>query len=379
MELNIVPVLLIAFHQFASGRLSIVYDRLLWFLPVVLATTASLLLNFHSNMLPSYLLLLVLYGLLTLARSSTQDKYRQTLQAFQLIALTLSSLAIVQFAAQFVIDGRKLIQFYGLFPAYVFTQRFNTIIPIGGSSLIKSNGIFLLEPSTMSQIAAIGILTEVVAFRRPRYLAVMAAALLLSYSGTGLALLIGFVPLAVLRNKAARPPVLLVVGAAIALLATGLIDLTAFTSRIGEFENTRASGFQRFVSPLWLGRDFFETASPSALLFGNGPGTTDAFVAANWYWGFAVTWLKLIYEYGLIGTSLFICFLASCLRNSACPGILLAAILFQYTFLGGLLLSVSWLTIIMVLCTLNVHYAQTEPVDRFGPSLSSRATGPWVP
>src|SRR6516162_830263 len=354
MELNIVPIVVIFIHQFISGRLLILHDRLLWFMAAAVVVTCSLLLNFASTMLPSYCLFIVMYMLFTLNRPSTAGRYKKTLRTFQFLMAILSILAIAQFMAQFVVDGRKLVEFYGILPEVLFTERFHTIIPIvPGSPLIKSNGIFLSEPSGLSQLAALAILIEVLEFRRPGHLLLFAIGLLLSYSGTGLLLFFGFVPLAAIRYKQARLPVLLAIAVVVGLVVTGAIDLTAFTSRIAEFNDTQASGFERFVSPFWLADEFFATAPLRVLLLGSGPGTMDAFARAHWYGGFAGTWIKLIYEYGLIGAFIFICFLVSCLRKSRCPGLLLAAILFAYVFLGGLLLDVSAVAMIVVFCTLN--------------------------
>jgi hypothetical protein len=354
MELDIVPAVLILVHQFVSGRLLISYDRLLWFLAAASAVTCSLALNFNSAMLPSYFLFIVLYGLLTLIRPSNSAQYRDTLRIFQLLVALLSALAVLQFVAQFFIDGREMIRFYGIVPDSLFTDRFNTVIPVTeSSSLIKSNGIFLSEPSTLSQITALAILIEVLKFRRPGYLVLLVLGLLLAYSGTGLLLLFVGLPLTTIRQKSARLPMLLVIAAAAGLVASGVIDLSAFSSRTGEFENTGASGFERFVSPFWLAKDHWNTASLRTLLIGYGPGTMDVFAESKWYSGLSGTWIKLFYEYGIIGAFVFLCFLASCLRKSRCPRVILIVLVFYYVALGGLLLSVSFITIMIVLCTLS--------------------------
>jgi hypothetical protein len=382
MSLDIVPAALIVVHQFVSGKLLIQYDRLLWFLAVGLAVTCSLLMNFKSTMLSSYFLFLVMYSLFTLSRPSTPDRYRSTLQAFQSLAALLSFLAMAQFVAQFVVDGRELVRFYGIFPEFLFASYdaggVNTIIPItDGSSLIKSNGIFLTEPSTLSQIAALGILIEVLEFRRPRYLLILALGSLLSYSGTGLMILLVFLPLAGLAHNKAGLSALLVVIFAIGLVATGIVDLSAFLSRVGEFEDTRASGFQRFVSPFWLAADHFDTASLPVLLLGSGPGTIKDFAARVWYGaGGAGTWIKLLFEYGLIGSFVFVCFLTFCFRRSRCPGLLLAAIVFYYIFLGGLFLSTPFLIIMMVLCTLSGPEPRRSRIDGTSRSRPSLVAGP---
>jgi hypothetical protein len=376
MSLDIVPAALIFVHQFASGRLVIQYDRFLWFLAAGLAVTSSLCLNFKSTLLPSYANFVVIYSLFALTRPSSKDQYRETLRGFQFLVALLSFLAVAQFLAQFVVDGREIVRFFGIVPDFLFasfyTDRANTIIPItAGSSLIKSNGIFLVEPSGMSQIAALGILIEILEFQRPRYLLLLALGLLLAYSGTGLMILILFLPLAGLGRKAGLPALLVLIFA-FGLFMTGIIDSSAFFSRAGEFENTRASGFQRFVSPFWLAADHFATASLQALLLGSGPGTTDEYVGAHpWFSGFSGTWFKLFYEYGLIGGFVFVCFLASCFRRSICPGLVRAAIIFNYIFLGGLLLNTPFLIMAIVLCTLHVPESRRGPIDhasRYQPS-----------
>ena len=50
---------------------------------------------------------LTLYSLMTLSRPSTADQYKSTLQVFQFLVMLLSCLAVAQFVAQFVVDGRK--------------------------------------------------------------------------------------------------------------------------------------------------------------------------------------------------------------------------------------------------------------------------------
>ena len=166
LSLDTVPAAFIFAHQFASGRLLIQYDQLLWFLVVALIVTCTLLLHFKSTMLSSYFLFMVMYSLFTLSRPTVLDGYKATLRAFQFLVALLSLLAVAQFGAQFVVDGREIVRLFGVFPEFLLasldTGAANTIIPItNGSSLIKSNGIFLTEPSTLSQITALGILIEI--------------------------------------------------------------------------------------------------------------------------------------------------------------------------------------------------------------------------
>jgi hypothetical protein len=386
ISFDMVATALIFAHQFASGRLLVQYDRLLWFLVLGLAVTSSLLLNFKNTMLSSYGVFLVMYFLFTLSRPSTPDRYKNTLQGFQFLVLILCCLGIAQFAAQLVIEGRQLILFFGIVPDFLLAPMstwgpdgqlgVNTIIPVApGSSLIKSNGIFLAEPSTMSQMAALGILIEVLEFRRRRYLILFALGLLLSYSGTGITILLLALPLTGFVNKRAQLPALLVTVFAFALLATGIIDQSAFTSRVGELDDVNASGFSRFISSFWMAGEHFDTASLPVLLRGNGPATMKEFDPRAFYIPSGGTWFKVLYEYGLIGAFVFSCFLGACFRRSRCPSLVIVALIYFYLFTGNGLLSTPLLTIMVVLCTLSGPEPRHGRIDKTSHYRSSLVPG----
>ena len=373
LHLDFVGIVVVLLYQFLNGKVVIQYDRLLWFLAFAFANTCCFLLNFKSAELTSYSGSIVFYSFFMLSRASTPDQYRRTLQAFQFLVMLIACLAIVQFPAQFVLDSHKLIRFYGIVPDFLLggegpTRGYNTSASLGGG-LVKSNGIFLNEPSTLSQVTALGILIEVMEFRRPRYLLVIGLGFLLAYSGTGLMLLFLFLPLATLRHDKALPYALLVVIFALGLFATGVIHLTAFTSRAGEFEAVGSSGFGRFVAPFWAAAQQFDLEALQALLFGSGPGTAK-FVTNTWF-GWTnyntTTWIKIFHEYGIIGSFIFACFMAGCLRRSRCPGVAIAAQIFTFLFLQGMIDTA------IVLCTLNGPGPRRAPVDETNEYRSSRA------
>ncbi len=350
LSLDIVPVAFILLHQFLSGKLLIQYDRLLWFIAFGLAATCSLLLNLKHASLTSFLLALVLCSLLTLNTSSNPNVCKSTFQAFQFLVMILSCLSVAQFVLQFVVDGYQLINLYGIVPDVFFNGGSHTIYPIEGSSLLKSNGIFLREPSDLTQILALGILIEVLEFRRPRYLLVMVLGSLFAYSGAGMVTLLVFLPLASLRHGKVALCVLVVGMLALGLFATGIVDVSVFLSRTAEFDSPEASGFFRFIGPFWMAAKFFDTASFQAVLIGSGPGTR-AQLSDLWYSG-ASGWLKQLFEYGIIGSFIFICFLASCLRGSRYPRLVCAAVIFTVFFIQDFL--TTWVcTIMIVFCTLH--------------------------
>jgi hypothetical protein len=374
LPIDFVFTALIFVHQFIVGRVFINYERLLCFLPLVVAATSSLLLNLTST--TSYGLFVLTYSLFTFSHSSTPDQYKNTLRCFQFLVFILSCLAIAQFGAQFVVNGRQIIMFFGIIPDFFYSGQSNTVISIGASSLIKSNGIFLTEPSTMSQTAALAIVVEILVFRRPRYLIVLTLGLLLAYSGTGLSIVILALPFAVFSNRRAQLPALLVSLFAVGLFATGIIQLSAFTSRVGEFNDTHASAFIRFVSPFWMAADYFNTASLPEFLLGKGPGY--GYVRASFYATSSDTWFKLFLEYGLFGAFVFTIFCLSCFRRSRCPKPLIIGLIYHYLFTGNNLLNTPLLTIMIVLCTLSGAEARQVRNDiasghRPGVGLSSSA------
>jgi hypothetical protein len=361
LHLEVVAISFILLYQFLSGKLLIPYDRFLWFLAFGLAATCSLLLNFSSTMLTGYSQFLVFHSLFMLSRPSTSDQYKRTLQAFQFLVMLLSCLGVAQFVAQVAVDGSKLIYFYGIVPDFLFADPSTGYYPHPRefAGMIKSNALFLDEPSIFSQIVAIGILIEILDFRRPQYLLVMALGFLVAYSGTGLILLLIFLPLAGLRHGRAGLSALLVVMFIFGLVATGIIDLSAFTSRVDEFNDPGSSGFERFVSPFWNTARQLNIASLGALLVGSGPGTVKAFVDVR-YSTAVVNWFKVFYEYGIIGSFMLCCFLTSCFRKSRCPSLVIAVMIFNYLFEQGVF------AIAIPLCTLSGPEPPRHGIDEAG-------------
>lgn len=369
LAVDLVLPAFILLHQFLSGKLLIQPDRLLWLLAAGLLVSCSLVLNFESASVTSYSLFLVLCSLLTLSRPSNPDQYKSTLRGFQFLVMILSCIAVPQFFAQFVINGADLIMFYGFIPKIIMGGG-HTVHEIEGSSVLKATGLFLAEPSNLSQVAGLGILIEVLEFRRPLYLLVMVLGFLLAYSGAGVMTLLLCLPFASFHHSRAVFSVLLVGVFVVALFATGIIDISVFQSRTAELDTPGASGHFRFVGPFWLAAKFFDTGSLQAVLLGSGPGTITQLNDLR-YSGSA-GWLKALYEYGIIGLFVFICFLASCLRRSRCPKPVLAAIIFNY-FQNGDFFTTWICTIMIVLCTLHGPERRHRRIDRqadTGPTLA---------
>ena len=206
---------------------------------------------------------------------------------------------LLQFAAQFA--GLRLFAFADFLPdRWLIESGYNLAIPTGIGDVLKSNGFFLVEPSVFSQFMALGLIIEVLNFRRPLNLALFVSGLILSFSGTGWIVLASFLALGGLRLGprgvrliALSIGVLVAGGATLMLLAPDFAG--AFQSRLGEISQPGTSGHMRFVTPYWFMNDVL-AREPSALLAGIGAGVSEKM---SFPYAFDVnTPVKVLVEYG---------------------------------------------------------------------------------
>ena len=237
------------------------------------------------------------FAALTFARPVAEERLVRAVNAcFTAVAV----LALAQFVAQFA--GFGLFSFRDIVPdRFLLELIYNPRIPIGDTPYLKSNGFVLLEPSILSQYMALGIILEMLHFRRPAKLALFLAALLVSVSGTGWLVLGAFVGGAVLglgwRGVGVAAAVLLGLAAGLALMWLVLPDaFGAFVGRIDEVGVMDTSGHQRFVTPFWALQEVTDRVS-WALVFGVGAGVGERLPLSYNY--FLNTPVKLTIEFGL--------------------------------------------------------------------------------
>ena len=211
----------------------------------------------------------------------------------------VAAAGLLQFAAQFA--GLRLFAFADFLPdRWLIESGYNLAIPTGIGDVLKSNGFFLVEPSVFSQFMALGLIIEVLNFRRPLQLALFVGGLLLSFSGTGWIVLASFLAFGGLRLGprgvrliALAASVLAAAGVALLLLAPDFAG--AFQSRLGEISQPGTSGHMRFVTPFWFINDVL-AREPSALFTGIGAGVSEKM---SFPYAFTVnTPIKVFAEYG---------------------------------------------------------------------------------
>ncbi|WP_419815166.1 hypothetical protein [Glacieibacterium sp.] len=259
-------------------------------------------------------------------------------------------LGLIQYVAQFA--GIKLFSFMISLPALkpVLVEPLFNYWPIlaYGSSVLRSNGFFLVEPSTFSQLLALGLLVDVFVRRELRFVPLYAGAYLVSYAGTGmlaLGLTCALYPL-VSPSGSGRillfGILLLPLGAAVWAIFPD--QFSALADRANEVQYEGSSGYARYVGQFSA---FDAVWGETRTLIGYGPGSFERAVFYTPGSGNPV--VKLFIDYGVFGLIAFLAFFVSALwRRDIMLVVLFAFVNFQFG--GGNLLFPPFVILSAVLC-----------------------------
>lgn len=345
----------------ATGRVGIDANRLALFGIVATAAAVSSAVNAGGASAPSFALVLAIYLPFTLVVVTDRAVFLDILRFFQDLVLLCAMLGALQFGLQFAVTAPWLFTFRGVLPDAILLEAFNTASPLAyGSPILKSNGFLLLEPSMFSQYLALALLVEILFFARRWRVLAYAAALPISYSGTGLLLLAVFLPLIVVHRRAWGLLAIGVLVAAVAIALGDLWNMDALVARAGELQSTQTSGFARFVSAFWLLDDFVVTRFGS-LLVGLGPGSISEVLDRVPYEAHDPTWGKLLFEYGVVGTLAFAAFFLACVFPAVHSAWVSGMLLFGFLLFGGMLLDPRLNALLVVFCTLQRRPPPPEP------------------
>ncbi|MDY6947391.1 MAG: hypothetical protein SXG53_16910 [Pseudomonadota bacterium] len=245
---------------------------------------------------------------------------------FLYLARLLACLAIAQYFLQGFIDKAFLYPIDNLIPQDFVVQGFNAQGTINyNSTQIRATGVFMLEPSFLTQFLAVAIVAESVTNRRLWPLALYAAGILVAHAGTGILILLICMPFVVFMHRRWDLLVLGVVGIALLLAFGELLNLDFITNRTSEFDDPNSSGFARFVGGFYM---FDQMLWPDLkrALFGYGAG---AFMDYAHLFDVEVADMpmtKMIFEFGIVGAFTYFVFIASCLFASPLPRMMSVAI-----------------------------------------------------
>jgi hypothetical protein len=325
-----------------SGRLAIQVKLLTLFLLTVAGMTVSLLVSAETASMASFAYVIGIYVLYIFRLKNTEGLSGRVLDIFGNLMAICAACGIAQFLVQFVVGPDLAFPLDNFVPDRLLLDGYNVIIPLEfESSVMKSNGVFFLEPSFFSQFLALAAIIEFIRRQRAARLLLYAVAMVVCYSGTGILLVAVLLPSILARGKNTGILLALAGLACILAMAGGAVDISALTDRIGEFSSTESSGFARFISPYFMIRDFL-IDSPVSIFFGLGPGAIvriENEASTHAYLAHDATWIKLLLEYGLVAAVLFITFITMAFFTGSQRRTLSWAILLLYLFLGGYLLN----------------------------------------
>lgn len=250
----------------------------------------------------------------------------KALTFFLYIARLLAVLAVAQYYLQGVVDKAYLYPLDNLVPQEFIVQGFNAQGTISyGSTQVRATGMFMLEPSFLTQFLAVAIVAESVTSRRLWPLGLYAVGIVTAHAGTGLLVLLISMPFVVFIHRRWDLLVLGVLGIVAVLVFGELLNLDFITSRTNEFNDPNSSGFARFVGGFYMFQQMLWPNLPRAL-FGYGAGAFMDYVHLFDIEVADMPMTKMIFEFGLVGAFTYFAFIASSLFASPLPRMLSVAI-----------------------------------------------------
>jgi len=313
----------------------------------------SVALNAGSASAPSAALVMLVYAPYALSLRDPDGVFEDCIAAFQAMVMVCAVAGIVQFIAQYAVDPALIFTFHGLLPEPILLKGWVNMQPMQwGGSTYKANGFFLNEASTFSQYLALAIVIEVLFFRRLPWLATFGTAILLSYSGTGLMLLVLLLPWVLLARRSYKVLAGLFAFGVVAVALGDLWNMQALVGRAAEFGQTGTSATARYSAGGWLVSAYL-MAWPPDLLFGLGPGSfLDTARLQSFEAHDAAIW-KLLFEYGLVGSIAFWLMFAVVLFDRVRARWVAAALMVGFLTFGGMMLDTRLQVLILLFCALT--------------------------
>ena len=313
----------------------------------------------------SLMMLAVLHIPYAMVVTRGHELAERVLQVFLHIASVLAALAIAQYFLQGFVDQVLLYPIDNLVPQQFVVQGFNAQGTINyGSTQVRATGMFMLEPSFLTQFLAIAIIAESLMSKRLWRLGLYGVGILMAHAGTGMLILLVVMPFVVITRRRWDLLLIGVAGIAFVLAFGEALNLDFLTSRANEFSDPNSSGFARFVGGFYM---FEQMLWPNLTraLFGYGAGSFLEYTHLFTIEVADMPMTKMIFEFGLVGAATYFTFIATCLFSSPLPKLLSLGIALSFLLNGmyvpfshGLALGLLVLTSLPPNRTLTVGKAQ---------------------
>jgi hypothetical protein len=303
--------------------------RLILYAVFMLLALLTQLLPDRSFSVPSLVLVAVTYAPLVAVLPIERASYRRILQNFQWIVAGVALLVFFQHACQ--LAGLEMPTLEHVQPDITNYHEYVYIQPLYWSSpFSKPNAIFLLEASHTSQILAMGLLLELALFHRLRFIVLFGAALVATFAGTGLLLILLSAPFLLRRL---RPGLIAALILAIPLIlglaaASGWFEIVG--KRLDEHEREGSSAYARFVAPTEIVIDTLADRDPEPILFGVGAGNMEKRTGVLW-----LAFSKVFVEYGFVVFLAWLAFFSFVMFQSSGLWVATWMTLIQYQLLNG--------------------------------------------
>ena len=304
----------------------------LWAVTVVAVMISTLSQWHYWSALSLWFLVVVYTPLLLVVEGIDDEAFKTYLEPFQWLMIPVAMLAVYQFAT---VDSFDPFERFG---SWVITG-YNTHPPLSyGSSLLRSNGYVLLEPSFLSQYCAVAILMELTFYHKRWSIPLYAAGMFASAGGTGLVVLLIFVVAYAWRfDKIPHLAIICILGVVTLWMFSDNAVVQNMLGRTSEFTEPGSSAYGRFVAPfIQVGDQLLDVPGWTTGL-GPGAGNGDRLILAGWSpdeVGNLMAPLKMLIEYGLIGAVPFTIFITRAFFDRSRSAVVSFAMFVCYTFMS---------------------------------------------
>ncbi len=360
--LSLPLILSITAFGFITKRLELKRDNLLLYLVMVSVLCLTQILGENSFSIASILLLIVIH--VPYAFGFGKGKILAGVQFiyFQRIMVIIGIIGICQYILQFII-GSNIAYFLDLMPMQsIIMQGYNGTIPLSyGSSIFKSNGFFLQEPSNFSQLLAVAIIVEIIYFKNWKRIILFVSAIAITFSGTGLIILFALVPIYLAQHRKFITLGILLLFVVTAPIWSPIIGVDKTVNRASEITSTNSSAYARFISIIPTLNEYILPETKTAL-FGLGAGSIIRSLGGgnvDYAWH-NPSWGKMVFEYGIIGALAYFIFIVFVLFKGAGSNYIKFALLIQLMILGEYVLTPTLhsLALPLVIWLSNFTYSQ---------------------